>query len=81
MEMAFTEEYAKLSLKKIFRAEYDVFEIKDSTRKVSGETGKSGQNRSSGEIDYDNMDEAKFAKLTPEEVEEFTKRKSANKWS
>lgn len=80
MDLAFTEEYSKLSLKKIFRAEYDVFDLKESPKRVSGETGKSGQQRNTGTIDYDKMDESTFAKLTPEEVLEFSKRKSENGW-
>ena len=77
-DLAFTEQYAKVPLSKIFRAEEDEFGLSAHKRSSEGSGAKIRQNTV---VDYDNMDEETFAKLTPEQVDEFTKRQASGGWS
>lgn len=75
-DFAFSETYAKVPLAKIFKAEFDALDIKES--KKSSE-GKGVKMRSNEVIDYDNLTEEQFASMTPEQIEAFTSRHTG-KW-
>lgn len=70
-DLAFTETYAKVPLKKVFLAEQDTFKVEPVTRKTSMDTTKSGKSRAV-EVDYSNMTEDQVEKLSPEEFEKYS---------
>lgn len=73
-DLAFSDIYAKVPLAKIFKAEFDVFGLKEP--KKSSE-GKGVKVRSNEVVDYDNLTEEQFNNLNPEQIEEFSKRHSS----
>ncbi len=74
-DIAFSETYMKVPLKEIFQIKQSVFNL--TVPKKSSE-GKGIKTRANDVIDLDNVDEESFAKMTPEQVEAFTKKQSGN---
>lgn len=69
-DLAFSEQYAKVPLKKVFLAEQDTLNVTPSQRKVSMDTTKQGKSRTVL-TDYSNLSEADVEKLSPEEFEKY----------
>jgi hypothetical protein len=69
-DLAFSEQYAKVPLKKVFLAEQDTLNVIPSQRKVSMDTTKQGKSRTVL-TDYSNLSEADVEKLSPEEFEKY----------
>jgi len=80
LETAFREEYLKVPLKKIFKAEQDELGISEVPHKKGLETSKSGQNRATETVDFDKMDEETFLGLPADKKLEFSKYQSSKKW-
>lgn len=74
-DLAFSETYMKVPLKEIFQIKQSMFNL--TIPKKSSE-GKGIKTRTNDVIDLDNVDEESFAKMTPEQVEAFTKKQSGN---
>jgi hypothetical protein len=73
---AYTEEYAKVSLDKIFKAEKESLKIPATVdRKKTTENGGSFKTRSAETVDFDNMTEEAFNNLSPEQKLDFAKSK------
>jgi hypothetical protein len=68
-DLAFSEQYAKVPLKKVFLAEQDTLNV-PTQRKVSMDTTKQGKSRTVL-TDYSNLSEADVEKLSPEEFEKY----------
>ena len=68
-DLAFSEQYAKVPLKKVFLAEQDTLNV-TAQRKVSMDTTKQGKSRTVL-TDYSNLSEADVEKLSPEEFEKY----------
>lgn len=68
--LAFSEQYAKVPLKKIFLAEQDTLNVIPSRHKVSMDTTKQGKSRTVV-TDYVNLSEADVEKLSPDEFEKY----------
>lgn len=78
-DTAFTETYAKVPLKKVFRAEMDEFDIKPPKHPIL--TSKSGKTRNT-ELDLSNVDEETFANLDGDQIDAFVQQKAGNNpWS
>jgi hypothetical protein len=78
-DIAFTEQYAKVPLKKIFLAESEDLGIKASKESIV--THKSGRTRGT-EIDLSNMDEDSFRSLDGDTLDKFIDQKSGkSSWS
>lgn len=73
-DLAFSDTYAKVPLAKIFKAEFETFGLKEAKRSSEG---KGVKVRSNEVVDYDNMTEEQFSKMTPDQVLEFSKRNSS----
>lgn len=72
MMLAFTEEYGKISLDKIFKAERDSFKLPTPiVRKKSTENNGSGLNRSA-DVSFDELDEAGYLALSDDKKLEYT---------
>lgn len=70
-KLAFTEEYGKLSLAKIFKAERDSLGLPvASPKKKATENSRSGTDRTA-DVPFDDLDEAGFAALSDEKAEEY----------
>lgn len=69
-EVAFTEEYVKLGLSKIYKAE-DEFRGLVAPKPKSAEPGRGGAGRSDKVLDFDNMSEEDIANLSEEELDQF----------
>lgn len=80
--IAFTEEYGKLPLNKVFMAEKSSFKIVSNPKRKSSETVRPGASRSIETIDYDNMDENTFNSLPPAKQLEFSRAMASknNAW-
>lgn len=76
-DLAFTETYARVPLREIFQIKESTLGIKPTKR--SSES-KGVKVRPSDVVDLDNISEEDFAKLTPEQMEQFSSRKSGS-WS
>lgn len=80
---AFTDTYAKVPLRKVFLAEESEFKLTPSEPRSTVQPGKSGKTRSVS-VDFDSVDEETFAKMSPEDVERYTRHQQAktggNKW-
>lgn len=80
---AFSETYAKVPLKKVFLAEESEFKLTPNEPRSTVQPGKSGKTRSVS-IDFDSVDEETFAKMTPEDIERYTKhqidKSGGRKW-
>ena len=72
-DIAFTEQYAKVPLKKIFLAESEDLGIKASKESIV--THKSGRTRGT-EIDLSNLDEDSFRSLDGDTLDKFIDQKS-----
>jgi hypothetical protein len=68
--LAFSEQYAKVPLRKVFLAEQDTLNVVPSRHKVSMDTTKQGKSRTVV-TDYSNLSEADVEKLSPEEFEKY----------
>lgn len=80
---AYSEEYAKVSLSKIYKAEKESLNIPVSVpKKKSSENGSSFKTRDSGAVDFDSMTEEGFKNLTNEEKIAFSEhqRKGGSRW-
>lgn len=69
-DLAFSEQYAKVPLKKVFLAEQDTFNVIPTRHKVSMDTTKQGKSRTVV-TDYSNLSEADVENLSPEEFERY----------
>lgn len=69
-DLAFSEQYAKVPLRKVFLAEQDTLNMAPSRHKVSMDTTKQGKSRTVL-TDYSNLSEADVEKLSPEEFEKY----------
>lgn len=69
---AFSETYAKVPLKKVFLAEESEFKLTPNEPRSTVQPGKSGKTRSVS-IDFDSVDEETFARMSPEDIERYTK--------
>jgi len=76
-DLAFSEQYAKVALKKVFRAEND--DLGFTPTKPSVHTSKSGKTRGT-DIDYSQMDESTFANLSDEQVDAYLATQRAGTW-
>lgn len=72
-DLAFTEQYAKVPLRKVFLAESDDLGIRHSKESIV--THKSGRTRGT-EIDLSNMDEDSFRSLDGDTLDKFIDQKS-----
>lgn len=78
---AYTEEYAKIPLSKIYKAEKESLNIPiASPKKKSTESDKSFRTRDSGAVDFDNMTDEAFNNLSDEEKLKFSQHKKAGGW-
>jgi hypothetical protein len=81
---AYTEEYAKIPLSKIFRAERDSLDIPVTVvKKKTTEGDHSFKTRDSGSVDFDNMTEEGYNTLPAEEkakFREYQKSKNSSGW-
>jgi len=78
-DIAFTEQYAKVPLSKIFKAEADDLGYKPV--KQAPVFSKSGKTRNT-DIDLHNVDEDTFANLPDDQIDAFIQQKAGNrKWS
>jgi len=78
-DVAFTEAYAKVPLKKIFLAESEDLAIKPSKEHIV--TNKSGKTRGT-ELDFSSVDEDTFKALDGDSLDKFIEAKSGqSKWS
>lgn len=79
-DLAFSEAYAKVPLKKVFLAEQDTFNVAPTRHKVSMDTTKQGKSRTVV-TDYSNLSEDDVAKLSPEEFEKYADNlEGKSKW-
>lgn len=69
---AFSETYAKVPLKKVFLAEESEFKLTPNEPRSTVQPGKSGKTRSVS-VDFDSVDEETFARMSPEDIERYTK--------
>lgn len=69
-DLAFSEQYSKVPLKKVFLAEQDTLNVIPTQRRVSMDTTKQGKSRTVV-TDYSNLSEADVEKLSPEEFEKY----------
>lgn len=69
-DLAFSEQYAKVPLKKVFLAEQDTLNVAPTRHRVSMDTTKQGKSRTVV-TDYSNLSEDDVAKLSPEEFEKY----------
>lgn len=76
-DLAFTETYAKVPLAEIYQLKGQALGIKTPKR---ASEGKGVKVRPSDVVDLDNISEEDFAKLTPEQMEQFSTRKTGS-WS
>lgn len=80
---AFSETYAKVPLRKVFLAEESEFKLIPSEPRSTVQPGKSGKTRGTS-IDFDSVDEETFAKMSPEDIERYTKhqidKSGGRKW-
>lgn len=76
-DFAFSETYAKVPLKEIFAIKQSTLNL--TIPKKSSE-GKGVKARANEIVDFDNMDEDTFSKLTPEQVIAFSERGNSG-WS
>lgn len=78
-DVAFSDTYAKVPLKEIFKIKADAFDLK--TPKRSSET-KSVKTRASDVVDLEEIDEDTFKNLAPEQVEKVVQFKiGESKWN
>lgn len=75
-DFAFSETYAKVPLKEIFKLKEDTFELKAPKKSSEGK----GIKHRSENVDLDNLDEEKFKNLTDEQIEKFVTQKSSGGW-
>lgn len=76
-ELAFSEQYAKVPLTKIFRAEADDLGIQPA--KQSMRAPKSGKTRGT-DIDFSQMDEASFSQMSDEQIDAYVASHGGNPW-
>lgn len=69
-DMAFTETYAKVPLRKVFLAEESDFKLQRNDPSSPVVPGKSGKTRTV-QVDYDKVDEDAFKRMSPDEVEKY----------
>ena len=72
----FHPKYTKLDIEEIYKLRKDEYEDYLSPKKYSSEKGTKGIFRNQGIIDYDNITEEEFEKLTPAQIKEFNEYKS-----
>jgi small-conductance mechanosensitive channel len=81
--LAFSETYAKVPLKKVFLAEQGMFNLGHTHAKQTVDASKSGKARSM-HIDYERVTESDFEKMAPEEAEKYTEwliaKEGGRKW-
>lgn len=73
-DLAFSEEYGKLPLSKVFNAEIDSLGIKTPKRSAEGKDITIRANNSI--VDMDNVSEDDFSKMSDKQIEEFEKRQT-----
>lgn len=76
-DLAFTEQYSKVPLAKIFKAEVDDIGIRPSKQTVH--TPKSGKTRGT-EIDFSQMDESSFSQMSDEQIDAYIAAHGSNPW-
>ncbi len=76
-DLAFSETYAKVPLKEIFKIKSESFDLKVPRHSAEGKPGVKVR-ATEGVVDLDNLSEEAFDKLTPEQALEFEKRKSGS---
>lgn len=76
-DLAFSETYAKVPLKEIFKLKEDTFDLKGPKKSAEGKGVKARPEI----VDLDNVSEEQFAQMSPEQVEEFmNKKQSTGGW-
>ena len=75
-DLAFSETYAKVPLKEIFKLKEETFELKAPKKSSEGK----GIKHRVENVDLDNLDEDKFQNLTDEQTEKFMAQKSSSGW-
>jgi hypothetical protein len=82
-DIAFTDTYAKVPLRKVFLAEESELKLQPNQPRETVKPTKSGKTRSVS-IDFDAVDEDTFARMTPDQVEEYSKhqidKSGGRKW-
>lgn len=76
-DLAFTEQYAKVPLAKIFKAEADEIGIRPA--KPSVHAPKSGKTRGT-DINFSQMDESSFGQLSDEQIDAYISAHGSNPW-
>ena len=71
--IAFSEIYAKVPLKEIFKIKSDSFDLKSPKRSSESKTVKT---RASDVVDLENLDEDSFKNMAPEQIENFIQFKT-----
>jgi hypothetical protein len=81
--LAFTETYAKVPLKKVFLAEESEFKLSPNEPRSTVKAVKSGKTRGTS-IDFDSVDEETFARMSPEDIERYAEhqisKSGGRKW-
>lgn len=75
-DMAFSETYAKVPLKEIFKLKEDTFDLKVSKKSAEGR----GVKIRTEVVDIENIDEEQFKNLSYEQVEKLEKQKTSGGW-
>lgn len=75
-ELAFSEIYAKVPLKELFKLKEDSFDFKVSKKSSEGK----GIKVRTEVVDLDNLDEDKFKNLSNEQLEEFEKKMNSGSY-
>lgn len=75
-DYAFSEDYVKLPLVKILRAEKENLITPPAPKKKTGESGGSGRTRTEQTVDFDKMDSDTFDSLTDDQKMAFAKHQS-----
>lgn len=76
-DLAFSETYAKVPLVKIFKAEFDSFDIKEIKKSSEGK----GIKARAEVVDFDNLDEKDFENLPEDKLEAFIEKKTSGGWN
>lgn len=77
---AFSEEYAKLPLAKVYKVEKEELGLPVATpHKKSVESSRSGTTRTQDDVDFNNMSEDTFKNLSDDQLEAFMKHKTGRK--
>lgn len=75
-DLAFSETYAKVPLKEIFKLKEDSFDLKSPKKSAEGK----GVKIRTEVVDLDNLSEEDFNKMSTEQIEEFEKKRISGSW-